>query len=89
MRSDPSRPCDAGGQRGGIGGALLSHLRGQCVRQMLIGTWTAADWAIRFYRMHGFARVPAEQKTRLLKTYWTVPDRQIEISVVLANPAIG
>jgi hypothetical protein len=33
--------------------------------------------------------VPAEQKTRLLKIYWTVPDRQIEMSVVLADPAIG
>lgn len=76
-------------QRGGIGSALLSHLRGQSVRQMLIGTWAAADWAIRFYRSHGFVLVPAEQKTRLLKTYWTVPDQQIETSVVLANPAIS
>jgi GNAT superfamily N-acetyltransferase len=76
-------------QRGGIGAALLSHLRGQSTRRMLIGTWAAADWAIRFYRKHGFALVPAEEKTRLLKTYWSVPDRQIEISVVLANPAIS
>ena len=75
-------------QRIGIGGALLSCLRGQSVRRMLIGTWAAADWAIRFYRKHGFAIVPAEQKTRLLKAYWTVPDRQIETSIVLANPAI-
>jgi GNAT superfamily N-acetyltransferase len=76
-------------QRGGIGGALLSHLRGQSERRILIGTWAAADWAIRFYRKHGFALVPAEQKKRLLKTYWTVPDRQIETSVVLANPALS
>jgi GNAT superfamily N-acetyltransferase len=76
-------------QRGGIGGTLLSHLRGQTERRILIGTWAAADWAIRFYRKHGFALVPAEQKTRLLKTYWSVPDRQIETSVVLANPAIS
>jgi GNAT superfamily N-acetyltransferase len=76
-------------QRGGIGGALLSHLRGQSERRMLIGTWAAADWAIRFYLKHGFALVPAEQKARLLKTYWTIPERQIETSVVLANPAIG
>ena len=75
-------------QRGGVGGALLTHLRGQSVRRMLIGTWAAADWAIRFYQKHGFTLVPAEQKRRLLKAYWTVPDRQIETSVVLANPAI-
>jgi len=76
-------------QRGGVGGALLSYLRDRSMRRMLIGTWTAADWAVRFYRKHGFALVPDEQKTRLLKIYWTVPDRQIEMSVVLANPPIG
>ena len=76
-----------GAQRGGIGGALLAQLRGQSARRMLIGTWAAADWAIRFYRKHGFAEVPTDEKTRLLKTYWTIPDRQIETSVVLANPA--
>jgi GNAT superfamily N-acetyltransferase len=76
-------------QRAGIGGALLSHLRGRSGRRMLLGTWAAATWAIRFYRKHGFDLVPGEQKTRLLKAYWTVPDRQIETSVVMANPAIG
>jgi GNAT superfamily N-acetyltransferase len=76
-------------QRGGIGGALLSHLHSHSERRMLIGTWAAAVWAIQFYRKHGFALVPAEQKTRLLKAYWTVSDRQIETSVVLANPAIN
>ena len=75
-------------QRVGIGGALLSHLHVQSVRQMLIGTWAAADWAIGFYQKHGFVLVPNEQKTRLLKTYWAVPDQQIETSVVLASPAI-
>jgi GNAT superfamily N-acetyltransferase len=76
-------------QRCGVGGALLAHLRGQSVRRMLIGTWAAADWAVRFYRKHGLAVVPAEQKTRLLEIYWTVPDRQIEMSVVLANPPVS
>jgi GNAT superfamily N-acetyltransferase len=33
-------------QRGGIGGALLRHLRGQSERPMLIGTWAAANPAI-------------------------------------------
>jgi hypothetical protein len=55
---------------------------------MLIGTWEAADWAIRFYTRHGFELVAAERKTVLLKTYWNVPDRQIEVSVVLANPPV-
>jgi hypothetical protein len=53
---------------------------------MLVGTWAAADWAIRFYRRHGFEQVSHERKTALLKTYWTIPDRQIEASVVLADP---
>ena len=70
-------------QRHGVGGALLEHLRGLSKRRMLIGTWAAADWAISFYRRHGFELASPEHKTALLKTYWTVPDRQIETSVVL------
>ena len=73
-------------QRHGIGGALLAHLRGLSTRPMLIGTWAAADWAIRFYERHGFALVSPARKTQLLKAYWDIPDRQIETSVVLANP---
>ena len=75
-------------QRHGIGAALLLHLRHRSSRHMLIGTWAAAGWAIRFYCRHGFELVPPERKTALLKTYWTVPDRQIETSVVLANPPL-
>jgi GNAT superfamily N-acetyltransferase len=75
-------------QRHGVGGALLKHLRGLSPRRMLVGTWAAAEWAIRFYRRHGFEQVLPEQKTALLKTYWTVPGRQIETSVVLANPPL-
>jgi GNAT superfamily N-acetyltransferase len=70
----------------GIGGALLAHLRGLSSRRMLVGTWAAAEWAIRFYRRHGFAPTSAERKIALLNTYWTVPDRQVEASVVLADP---
>ena len=55
---------------------------------MLVGTWAAATWAIQFYRQHGFELVPSEQKAPLLTTYWTVPKRQIEVSVVLANPPL-
>jgi len=74
-------------QRRGVGGALLLHLRGLTARRMLVGTWAAADWAIRFYLRNGFELVAPDRKTELLKTYWTIPDRQIETSVVLANPA--
>jgi hypothetical protein len=55
---------------------------------MLVGTWTAAEWAIRFYRRNGFELVSPERATALLKTYWSIPDRQIETSVVLANPPL-
>ena len=78
-----------GSQRRGIGAALLEHLARSTNRRMLVGTWAAADWAIRFYRRHGFELVSPERKTALLKTYWTIPERQIETSVVLANPPLN
>jgi GNAT superfamily N-acetyltransferase len=74
-------------QRQGVGAALLKHLRLKSVRPMLVGTWAAADWAVRFYRRHGFELVSPERKTVLLKTYWSIPERQIENSVVLVSPA--
>jgi len=77
-----------GSQGCGIGGALLKYLRRLSSQPMLVGTWAAADWAIRFYRQHGFELVSVERKTSLLKTHWTIPDRQIETSVVLASPRL-
>jgi GNAT superfamily N-acetyltransferase len=76
-----------GSQGRGVGGALLQYLRSASTRPMLVGTWAAAEWAIRFYQRHGFVLVSPERKSALLKTYWNIPDRQIETSVVLANPA--
>jgi GNAT superfamily N-acetyltransferase len=76
-------------QRRGIGSALLEHLRQVSTRPMMVGTWEAADWAIRFYRRHGFELVTPARKVVLLKTYWNVPDRQIEVSVVLTSPPVG
>ena len=76
-------------QREGIGAALLAHLLRSTSRPLLVGTWAAADWAIRFYRGHGFELVSSERKAALLRTYWTIPERQIETSVVLANPPVG
>jgi GNAT superfamily N-acetyltransferase len=77
-----------GNQRRGVGGALLGHLHALTTRRMLVGTWAAADWAIRFYQRHGFELVSPERTPTLLKTYWTIPDRQIKTSVVLANPPL-
>jgi GNAT superfamily N-acetyltransferase len=70
----------------GVGSALLEHLEGRSARPMLVGTWAAAGWAIGFYRRHGFEPVSSERKTELLEAYWTIPERQIETSVVLAKP---
>ena len=77
-----------GSQRRGAGGALLEHFARSSTRRMLVGTWAAADWAIRFYRRHGFELVSPESKAALLKTFWTIPERQIETSVVLAYPPL-
>ena len=73
-------------QKRGVGSRLLSHLRKLAHGPILIGTWADAVWAIRFYEKHGFYLVAPDQKARLLKQYWNVPDRQVETSVVLADP---
>jgi GNAT superfamily N-acetyltransferase len=72
-------------QRLGVGGALLSHLLPLSSRRILVGTWTAADWAIRFYQRHGFELLESERSASLLRSYWTISDRQIETSVVLES----
>ena len=72
-------------QKKGIGAQLLSHLRALTVGPVLIGTWANATWAIRFYQKHSFQLVDSEAKNGLLGKYWTVPERQIETSVVLAD----
>ncbi len=72
-------------QNRGIGRRLLSHLREQTTRPILIGTWADAAWAIRFYERYGFRLVSSEEKGRLLRKYWSIPERQIETSVVLAD----
>jgi N-acetylglutamate synthase-like GNAT family acetyltransferase len=73
-------------QSKGVGGALLRQLEALTTRPVLIGTWAAADWAIRFYERHGFRVVDAGEKDRLLSTYWRIPERQRETSVVLNRP---
>src|SRR5260370_17657625 len=69
----------------GIGTHLLSHLRTLTEGPVLIGTCADAVWAIRFYEKNGFETVLPEEKDRLLKRYWSIPERQIETSVVLAD----
>jgi len=69
-------------QRQGIGSKLLNHLRGLVTTShLLVGTWADAQWAIAFYQRHGFSLLP--DKDELLKTYWHIPQRQIQTSVVL------
>jgi N-acetylglutamate synthase-like GNAT family acetyltransferase len=69
----------------GIGRSLLDYMIQLTHRPVLIGTWKAATWAIEFYRKNGFELVSAEAKDRLLRTYWTIPERQAQESVVLAK----
>jgi N-acetylglutamate synthase-like GNAT family acetyltransferase len=69
----------------GVGGRLLRHLEGLTTKPILIGTWADASWAIEFYQRHGFAIVSTADKERLLRRYWSIPERQIATSVVLAD----
>ena len=74
----------ASARRGeGIGGKLLEHLLQMTAGPILVGTWAAAEWAVRFYEKHGFRRVTPAEKDRLLRKYWAIPERQVETSVVL------
>jgi N-acetylglutamate synthase-like GNAT family acetyltransferase len=69
----------------GIGTLLLRELIKDSTRPILVGTWKAANWAISFYEKNGFYLVDEEEKNRLLKKYWAIPDRQVETSVVLVD----
>jgi N-acetylglutamate synthase-like GNAT family acetyltransferase len=69
----------------GIGGKLLKHLCDVSTTPILIGTWADAIWAIEFYQKHGFQLLPTQEKNELLHTYWTIPERQVDTSVVLAG----
>ena len=51
----------------------------------MVGTWAAAEWAIRFYVRNGFTQVSPARKDELLREYWDIPDRQIATSVVLEH----
>jgi GNAT superfamily N-acetyltransferase len=72
-------------RKGGIGSALLRHIEKTTRKPILLGTWTAADWAIRFYEKNGYRKLSRPETERLLRKYWRIPERQIETSVVLAD----
>ena len=74
-----------GTQRKGVGTTLLRHVESLTPRPILIGTWADAAWAIGFYRRNGYTVVSDAEKNRLLRRYWSIPERQIETSVVLAG----
>lgn len=69
----------------GIGSALIQDLMARADTPILVGTWASADWAVAFYQKHGFGLVTPTEKDRLLRRYWTIPERQIETSVVLVK----
>ena len=75
-------------QRRGVGFRLLAHLAPARARPVLVGTWRPAVWAVRFYERHGFTRVADDVVAPLLRTYWSVPERQVAASVVLCSPAL-
>lgn len=72
-------------QNRGVGGGLLRHWLQRTDRPVLIGTWAAARWAVRFYQKHDFTLITGAEKDRLLRAYWSIPERQVETSVVLAD----
>ena len=72
-------------RRQGIGGQLLNYITKGVEKPLLVGTWKAAVWAISFYEKHGFKAVDRQETERLLKTYWSIPKRQIDTSIVLAD----
>jgi len=72
-------------QGSGVGTQLLRQVQGLTGKPMLIGTWADATWAIGFYRRNGFTLLPEAEKERLLRTYWSIPERQIATSVVLGD----
>jgi len=74
-------------RRQGVGGRLLAHLMQSTQKPLLIGTWADARWAVRFYEKNGFRLLSREETGQVLRRFWSIPERQVETSVVLASPA--
>ena len=73
-------------QRNGVGTRLMKRVLKLTERPVLVGTWAASTWAIDFYEDLGFTLASDTEKTRLLKKYWSIPERQVDTSVVLKAP---
>jgi GNAT superfamily N-acetyltransferase len=69
----------------GVGSILLQFLESMTDKAILIGTWADAVWAVAFYEKHGYRLVSPDEKNRLLRAYWSIPERQIETSIVLSR----
>jgi GNAT superfamily N-acetyltransferase len=67
----------------GVGSKLLEHLLEMTTKPVLVGTWRDTEWAVRFYQRHGFELASPDHKDRLLGEYWSIPQRQVQTSVVL------
>ena len=72
-------------RRKGVGAQLLQFLESRSDKPILIGTWADAHWAVSFYQKHGYRLLDTPEKNALLRQFWSIPDRQVETSVVLAN----
>lgn len=72
-------------QQAGVGTMLLNHLEQLTEKPILIGTWAAATWAVQFYEKNGYIKMSKKETKQLLKTFWSIPDRQVAASVVLAR----
>ena len=73
----------------GIGTKLLQHLERMTEKRILIGTWATALWAISFYEKNGYTLVSEQENNRILKKYWSIPERQVETSVVLVKQTLN
>jgi len=71
----------------GIGSELLRHIEKSARKPILLGTWRDATWAVAFYEKNGYRRLSRQETERLLRKFWSIPERQIDTSVVLANAA--
>ncbi len=66
-------------QRKGIGSFLLKQIeddiiKSKRVKKIIIGTYTAATWAVSFYEKHGYKKSTKPQE--ILKKYYDIPEVQ-------------
>lgn len=74
-----------GRRKRGIGSRLLRHLEAMTGKPVLVGTWSAASWAIGFYEKNGYRTLSRRETEVALRRYWRIPERQVVTSTVLAD----